>query len=360
METVKYHKGLILTTFGNGTYYVIWRHGLHVKGSDPDGNDVWNVPSQEFNLSGAWYTKIHIRPLARLFRLEPRFAFYVESEHSILLSLHGSLFKVFLKENGEYEVRTVFSFRSGMNNPLNMVYVEGHPCFADGYYFGEYFGNAAKEAVDLYYSPDGNEWRKCYTFPAGVITHVHNIVRDNDCLYILTGDADGESAVWSAKDDFASVYPVLIGKQQFRSCCLASLRDGFVYATDTPLEDNYLYKYSSLDNSVEALFPLEGSVIYSAMLSDQLFFSSTVEGNSNASRFEQLFKKKPGPGIKSSNAVLYSFDIKSGKHTELVAAKKDIFPFVFQFGVFKPVVSEGRLFVNSVALRKIDGRWFEL
>lgn len=360
MTVPKLHKGLLLTTFGNNAFHVIWHYGLHVKEADPDGDDIWYVPIDAFGSVAGVFGKIQVRSITRLFRLEPRFAFYVESERSILLSLHGFLFKVFLKDDGKFEVRKVLDFRSGMNNPLYMIGVKGHPCFSDGFYFGEYFGNSAKEAVNIFYSPDGNEWSRCYTFPSGVITHIHNIVMGTDCLYILTGDADNESAIWMAKDDFKSVKPVIIGKQQYRTCCLALGEDGFVYATDTPLEDNYLYRYSGADNSVKTLFPLEGSVIYSTCVGSRLIFSSTVEGNSMASKFEQFFRKKPGPGIKSSKAVLYSFDIMSGELSELLSAKKDIYPFVFQFGVFKPVMSEGRVFVNSVALRKFDGRWFEL
>ncbi len=68
-------------------------------------------------------------------------------------------------------------------------------------YWGEYFDNRERAEVHIYVSTDrGRTWQIAYTFPAGSIRHVHNIVYDRwgDCLWILTGDEGAECKVLRA------------------------------------------------------------------------------------------------------------------------------------------------------------------
>ena len=71
-------------------------------------------------------------------------------------------------------------------------------------YWGEYFDNRERAEVHIYVSTDrGRTWQIAYTFPAGSIRHVHNIVYDRwgDCLWILTGDEGAECKVLRASCD---------------------------------------------------------------------------------------------------------------------------------------------------------------
>ena len=71
-------------------------------------------------------------------------------------------------------------------------------------YWGEYFDNRERAEVHIYVSTDrGLTWQIAYTFPAGSIRHVHNIVYDRwgDCLWILTGDDGAECKVLRASCD---------------------------------------------------------------------------------------------------------------------------------------------------------------
>ncbi len=71
-------------------------------------------------------------------------------------------------------------------------------------YWGEYFDNRERAEVHIYVSTDrGRTWQIAYTFPAGSIRHVHNIVYDRwgDCLWILTGDNGAECKVLRASSD---------------------------------------------------------------------------------------------------------------------------------------------------------------
>src|SRR5208282_193766 len=68
-------------------------------------------------------------------------------------------------------------------------------------YWGEYFDNRERAEVHIYVSSDrARTWQIAYTFPAGSIRHVHNIVYDRwgDCLWILTGDEGAECKVLRA------------------------------------------------------------------------------------------------------------------------------------------------------------------
>ena len=87
-------------------------------------------------------------------------------------------------------------------------------------YWGEYFDNRERAEVHIYVSTDrGRTWQIAYTFPAGSIRHVHNIVYDRwgDCLWILTGDEGAECKVLRASCDLRSVEVVLAGNQQARA-----------------------------------------------------------------------------------------------------------------------------------------------
>ena len=71
-------------------------------------------------------------------------------------------------------------------------------------YWGEYFDNRERAEVHIYVSTDrGSTWQIAYTFPAGSIRHIHNIVYDRwgDCLWILTGDEGAECKVLRATCD---------------------------------------------------------------------------------------------------------------------------------------------------------------
>ena len=112
-------------------------------------------------------------------------------------------------------------------------------------YWGEYFDNRERDEVHIYVSPDrGNSWQVAYTFSAGSIRHVHNIVYDRwaDCLWILTGDDGTECKVLRASCDMSSVEVVLAGSQQNRAVAAVPTQEGLYFSTDTPSEKNHIYR----------------------------------------------------------------------------------------------------------------------
>ncbi len=150
-------------------------------------------------------------------------------------------------------------------------------------YWGEYFDNRERAEVHIYASTDrGSTWEIAYTFPAGSIRHVHNIVYDRwgDCLWILTGDEVAECKVMRADCDLHSVEVVLAGNQQARAVAAIPTQDGLYLSTDTPFERNHVYRLDRAGN-VERVGDLASSSIFGCKvrcnIGDAMFFSTMIE-----------------------------------------------------------------------------------
>jgi hypothetical protein len=146
-------------------------------------------------------------------------------------------------------------------------------------YWGEYFDNAAREPVRIYGSHDsGATWQIAYEFPRGAIRHVHNIVYDRwqGCLWVLTGDYGEECRMLRASPDFSKVEVVLAGNQQARAVAMVTGREGLYFATDTPLESNFIYRMDRA-GTLERLSAISGSSIYGCAVGDAAFFTTMVE-----------------------------------------------------------------------------------
>ena len=222
--------------------------------------------------------------------------------------------------------------------PLAFSEVKGVEGFEDGVYFGGYLVNMDKNPVNIYRKTGVDKWDVVYTFPQGVINHVHTIVPDTyrKCLWLFTGDFDEASAIWKVTDGFKGVVRVACNDQKYRACVVYALPEGLLYATDTPFADDFIYLMDTESFEVREIYPIHGSCIYGCQWKDSLVFSSTVEGDGrNVSRTEFLFSRKRGSGIKDNYVHMYIGNIKEG-FKEIYKEKKDCLPyFTFQFGMFK-------------------------
>ena len=145
--------------------------------------------------------------------------------------------------------------------------------------WGEYFDNAQRAEVHIYQSRDqGLTWEVAYTFPARSIRHVHNIVYDcwENCLWIFTGDYGSECKIIRASRDFSSIGEVVSGNQQCRAVAAVVSSKGIYFASDTPLEKNFIYL---LDRSgkIHTLEAISSSSIYGCRNRNGMFFSTMVE-----------------------------------------------------------------------------------
>jgi len=168
-------------------------------------------------------------------------------------------------------------------------------------YWGEYFDNRERAEVHIYASSDcGRTWQIAYTFPAGRIRHVHNIVYDHwaDCLWILTGDDGAECKVLRATCDLDKVEVVMEGNQQARAVAAIPTQVGLYFSTDTPFEKNHVYRLDRAGN-VQRVGDLASSSIYGCKVNcragETLFFSTMIEPSAvNASREVHLVGSSDG------------------------------------------------------------------
>jgi hypothetical protein len=174
---------------------------------------------------------------------------------------------------GETEFRVTHRVRRG-TRPLHIT-----PARNGRVFFGEYFDNAARDAVHIYASANhGATWEVAYTFAAGEIRHVHNIVYDewDDCLWVLTGDNGRECRILRASYDFRNVDTVISGNQQARAVALVPTKDALYFSSDTPLESNYVWRLDRGGNLTQ-LSALNSSSIYGCRVGGSVFFTTMVE-----------------------------------------------------------------------------------
>lgn len=206
---------------------------------------------------------------ARLFR---------DGFHALAVLPHGALVAavpgaIITRDPNESEFQVTHAVTRG-TRPLHITSVP-----SGAVYWGEYFDNAQREPVNIYASDDsGATWHVAFSFPKGAIRHVHNIVHDpwGNCLWILTGDYGDECRVLRASCDFTQVEVVLQGKQQARAVAAIPTEDALYFASDTPLESNYIYRLDRR-GTLEQLASISSSSIYGCRVGTHLFFSTMVE-----------------------------------------------------------------------------------
>lgn len=295
------------------------------------------------------------RFLFRLFRMGIRTALAMDDQH-ILLSIRNTIYE-FNIEDGK--LSDGYNCGDGIR-PLIFTNVSDISSVEDGIYFGGYLGNKDKKPVHIYKRIARDRWKIVYTFPQGAINHVHAIIADHyrECLWIFTGDFDNAAAIWKVHDNFKKVEYIVGGRQCYRGCVGFAIPEGLLYATDSPFSSNYINLFNTNNLKISNLFPLHGSCIYGEKWNDKYVFSSSVEGDGrNNTRFQFLFGRKKGVGIKDDFVHLYIGDITEG-FSEIFKLKKDIMPFyTFQFGVFKFPYGENHtdtLFFQPIATSKND------
>jgi hypothetical protein len=170
-------------------------------------------------------------------------------------------------------------------------------------FWGEYFGNSERSEVHVFASCDGGiTWEVAHTFAAGAVRHVHNIIFDpwEHCLWIFTGDDGKECKIIRAAADLSSFDEVIAGNQQCRAAAAVIRSEGIYFASDTPLEKNYIYLLDR-GGKVHQLEHIPSSSIYGCANHHGIFFSTMVEpsdvnrtqrvtliGSSDGTRWHQL------------------------------------------------------------------------
>ncbi len=159
------------------------------------------------------------------------------------------------------------------SRPLNLCRVDDRHL-----YYGEYRGNLERSPVHVWGSKDGGiHWKPAHEFTT--VRHVHGVYKDpySESIWITTGDYDNECYLWKTDDQFASVDRVLGGSQQERCTTLLFTADHVYYGTDSPLEQNYLYRFSRDSLEVERLQSVGGPILQGYQAGGTLLFSTDCE-----------------------------------------------------------------------------------
>jgi len=218
-------------------------------------------------------------------------------------------------------------------------------------YFGEYFGNSKNDQVHIYKSEDyGNTWTIAYTFPKGTINHIHGIFHDSftNRLWIATGDTDNECMIGYSDDNFKTLNPILIGRQQYRACFLLFFEDSIVYATDSQYIKNTINIINRQTLEIEKVYEISGSGIYGGQSGSFCYVSSTIEPSKvNTEQYSHLY---------------ISFN--GREWNDISKYKKDIWhKSAFQFGSiqfprYNSDKFNGEVIFSGRALKQIGGKTF--
>ncbi len=274
--------------------------------------------------------------LERFFRIAPRCAIAVE-EDGFLVSFRGGIYLV------NARLKTIVrehSYRRGMNHPLSFCKIENIPGFEDSIAYGEYWGNLGCEEVAIYCRRQFG-WEKAVSFGSGQVQHIHGLFADphRQQVLILTGDTDQESGIWSAKEQFRILSPFLQGSQSARACVLFPLREGLLYATDTPLQQNVLFFAREEEGTwnFEKVMELPGPAIFGTRYNDEtgeerFALATSVEPDPQVGGLKYLITRRLAKGVKDRNSYIIAGNLQKGFQI-LCSFRKDHWPMLlFQFG----------------------------
>lgn len=288
---------------------------------------------------GGVYSFLSILPLTRrFFRAEITGLYTLRNCNRVAIAKKG----IFIQQKEGESFEKCFSMPRG-SKPLNLCFVP-----SGNIYFGEYFQNMDKDAVNIYRSRDNAQtWDMAYTFEAGNINHIHGLFFDKytNRIWVATGDRENECIIGYTEDEFKTFKEVFRGGQEYRTCQLFFYKDFIVFGTDTQYEQNVIKKFDRKTLEITELQRVQGSVIKGGQEGDVAFISTTVE-----------------PSKVNTDKYAHLWVTKDGIHwEEKFKAKKDWLPFIFQFGTFEFPQYYGidkleRLYFSGRALKGLDGK----
>lgn len=300
-----------------------------------------NGITQRFRI-GSFINRFSI--VERVMRKEPRCAVKV-GDSQFVISFDGMILK-YIVDNNTCIIEHYFD--KGMKNPLDFTAVDNNEGIE--VYYGEYIWNDNNGPVAIY-KRTLSGWDKVYEFPPNRVKHIHAIIDDKyrKGFIILTGDSDSESGIWFSDYEFKSVRPIAVGKQKYRACVAFPVENGIIYATDTPLEKNYIY-YLKLDNSNKMVdlikqYDMPGPCIYGTDYKGDFYFSTSVEPDSTLPTWRYRITHRLGKGVTDRFTHIIHRD-KDGEYSEVMRIRKDICPmWLFQFGnILFPKNESNRLY----------------
>ena len=205
-------------------------------------------------------------------------------------------------------------------------------------------------------------WETVHTFELGSVEHIHNVIPDpyRKCLWIFSGDFGDNAAIWKVTENFGKVERAFYGDQKYRACVVHALSEGLLYATNSPVDKDYIFLLNPESGELKEIMPIAGSCIYGCKWKDQFVFESSVEPSGKyKNKLDFFFSRKIGPGIQDRYVRIYCGNLENG-FKEIFKEKKDCLPYAtFQFGAVKfpaGVNNNDTLYFQPIATKKNDLR----
>ena len=288
------------------------------------------------------------RLLSRLKRLEPKCAGRL-SETEFVVSLLRSCWFIDIA-HGTCE--KIYDNPEGFSEVINFCSVE------DGVYWGDYGRNTGHQEVKMYHLNKDHQISVVYSFPAGSVRHIHNIVEDVNGFVLFVGDNETEAGIYKVNKDWSEVKPWKTGQQKYRAVVGYPYNGGVLYATDSVETENHL-RFITAEGEENILAPLDGSCIYGCETKDDYLFSTTVEPHEGGG-LKSLFIDSLGGGIKSRDVTIMAVSKKDLTVRQVASFRKDGWPMkLFQYG--RCIFAGGQenqtvAWGSPVACKKYDGK----
>lgn len=295
------------------------------------------------------------RILSRLKRLEPKCAGRL-SDTEFVISLLRSCWLV------DVEKRTCQKL---YDNPAGFSEVINFCSTNDGVYWGDYGRNNQLMRVTVYglrLTAYGLQLNKVYTFEAGTVRHIHNIVEDGDGFLLFVGDNEEKAGIYRVNSDWTEVKPWKTGQQKYRAVVGFPYYGGVLYATDSVETENHIRLITAVGEE-KILSPLNGSCIYGCEIKDDFLFSTTVEPHEGGG-LKSLFIDSLGGGIKSRDVTIMAVSKKDLTVRQVASFRKDGWPMkLFQYG--RCIFAGGQekqsfAWGSPVACRHYDGKTIKI
>ncbi len=304
------------------------------------------------------------RLLERMTRSEPQSA--VIAEGYAFVARRHEILQILLSDGS---IADRHHFRKGYIHTNRLSLIQHVSGFSECVAYGEYQPNAKRESVCIWRKKTATpgEWEQVYAFADGQIRHIHALIPDplHACVYILTGDEDGESGIWRATEDFGHVEPFLVGDQAYRSCVAYVDGNVLCYSTDIPSRQNTVTKVELQTKTTTILCELPGTCTVGCRAGDTILFCTSVETEEPKSRgkwhmLQYLLGRKLPAGIKDRYPRVYRYTA-NGEIVEWLKFEKDIWPAgLFRFGRALPVYDAftDTLYLYPGAVKKYDGKLY--
>lgn len=104
--------------------------------------------------------------------------------------------------------------------------------------------------------------------------HIHNVIPDpyRKCLWIFSGDFGDNAAIWKVTENFGKVERAFYGDQKYRACVVHALPEGLLYATDSPVDKDFIFLFNPESGELKEIMPIAGSCIYGCKWKDKYVF----------------------------------------------------------------------------------------